>query len=224
VVDLGTAVWTALAVVAALLEGGGRVLDLSLYETTLALLPYQLTNYLANGTVARRYGTAFPLIAPYQVFAAQDGELMVVAGNDRLFRSLCGVLGAPELADDERFATNPRRLENREALIAELGRRFASVPAAVWLERLVEAGVPAAPVQDLAQVAEAEQTQALGILQQLGGFQTVALPFSADGERVGYGSPPPPLGEHSAELLAEAGYTEAEIAELAGSGVTLLRV
>jgi crotonobetainyl-CoA:carnitine CoA-transferase CaiB-like acyl-CoA transferase len=224
VVDLGTAVWTALAVIAALLEGGGRVLDLSLYETTLALLPYQLTNYLATGEVARRHGTAFPLIAPYQVFATQDGELMVVAGNDRLFRSLCGVLGAPELADDERFATNPLRLENRELLIPELERRFGSQPSAIWLERLVDAGVPAAPVQDVAQVAGSEQTRALGILQELGGFRTVALPFSADGERTEYGSPPPLLGEHSAELLGEAGYSEAEIAELAARGITLLRV
>jgi formyl-CoA transferase/CoA:oxalate CoA-transferase len=224
VVDLGTAVWTALAVIAALLEGGGRVLDLSLYETTLALLPYQLTNYVATGQVAGRHGTAFPLIAPYQVFATQDGELMVVAGNDRLFRSLCGVLGAPELADDERFATNPRRLENRELLIPELERRFGSQPSAIWLERLVDAGVPAAPVQDVAQVAGSEQTQALGILQELAGFRTVALPFSADGERMEYGSPPPLLGEHSAELLGEAGYSEAEIAELAARGITLLRV
>ncbi|HKD34251.1 MAG TPA: CoA transferase [Gaiellaceae bacterium] len=224
VVDLGTAVWTALAVVAALLEGGGRVLDLSLYETTLALLPYQLTNSLATGQVAGRHGTAFPLIVPYQVFATRDGELMVVAGNDRLFRSLCRVLGAPELADDERFATNPRRLENRQLLIPELERRFAAQPSAVWLERLVEAGVPAAPVHDVAQVAASEQTRALGILQELGGYRTVSLPFSADGVRVDYGSPPPLLGEHSVELLGQAGYSEAEIADLAARGITLRRV
>ena len=222
-VDLGTAVWTALAVVAAILEGRARVLDLSLYETTLALLPYQLTNYLAAGEVPGRYGTAFPLIAPYQVFGASDGELMVVAGNDRLFRALCEVLGVPELADDGRFATNPLRLENREVLIPELERRFAQEPASVWLERLVEAGVPAAPVQDVAQVAESEQTQALGILQELGGFQTVALPLSADRERIDYASAPPLLGEHSAEILGEAGYSETEIAELAAERITLLR-
>jgi crotonobetainyl-CoA:carnitine CoA-transferase CaiB-like acyl-CoA transferase len=223
-VDLGTAVWTALAVVAAILEGRGRVLDVSLYETTLALLPYQLTNYLATGEVPGRHGTAFPLIAPYQVFGTSDGELMVVAGNDRLFRSLCGALGLPELADDERFATNPLRLENREFLIPELERRFAEEPTSVWLERLVEAGVPAAPVQDVAQAAESEQTQALGILQELGGFRTVALPISADGERIDYASAPPVLGEHSAGILGEAGYSEAEIADLAAGGVTLLRV
>jgi formyl-CoA transferase/CoA:oxalate CoA-transferase len=222
-VDLGTAVWTALAIVAALHEGKGCVLDLSLYETTLALLPYQLANYLATGEVPRPHGTAFPLIVPYQVFATQDGELMVVAGNDRLFRSLCGALGAPELADDERFATNPLRVENRELLIPELQRRFAFEGAAVWLERLVAAGVPAAPVQDVEQVAESEQTLALGMFQELGAFRTVGLPLSVDRERPRYAGPPPLLGEHSGELLAEAGYSDAEIAELASAGITLLR-
>ena len=92
----------------------------------------------------------------------------------------------------------------------------------MWLERLREAGVPAAPVQDVAQVAESEQTQALGILQELAGFPTVGLPFSADGDRVAYRSQPPRLGEHSAEILAEAGYSDAAISELAATGVTMI--
>ena len=219
-VDLGTAAWAALAVLAALLDGRGRVLDLSLYETALALLPYQLANYLGTGEMAGREGTAFPLIAPYQVFSTRDGELMIVAGNDRLFRALCEVVGLPSLADDARFATNPLRVANREELIRTLEERFELERSAVWLERLREAGVPAAPVQDVAQVAESEQTQALGILQELAGFRTVGLPLSADGDRVGYGSPPPRLGEHSAEVLAEAGYSDAEVTELVEAGVT----
>jgi crotonobetainyl-CoA:carnitine CoA-transferase CaiB-like acyl-CoA transferase len=221
VVDLGTAVWTALAVVAAVLEGRGRVLHLSLYETTLALLPYQLTNYLATGEVPGREGSAFPLIAPYQVFRTKDGELMVVAGNDRLFRALCEALNLHELAGDSRFATNPLRVANRTELIPVLERRFADEPSAVWLELLRAAGVPAAPVQDVGQVAESEQTAALGILQEVGGFRTVAVPLSVDGNRVTYRSRPPRLGEHSAEVLAEAGYAETEIAELAAARVTV---
>ena len=82
---------------AALLEGRGRVLDLSLYETALALLAYQLTNYLATGEIPAREGSAFPLIVPYQVFRTRDGELMIVAGNDRLFRALCEVVGSQAL-------------------------------------------------------------------------------------------------------------------------------
>jgi len=221
-VDLGTAAWTALAVLAALLEGRGRVLDLSLYETALALLPYQLTNYLATGDIPGREGTAFPLIAPYQVFRTQDGELMIVAGNDRLFRALGEVVGLPGLADDARFATNPLLVANRTDLIPLLEQRLELERSAVGLDRLREAGVPVASVQDVAQVAESEQTRALGILQELAGFSTVGLPLSADGDRVAYGSPPPRLGEHSAEILAEAGYSDAEITELAEADVTLL--
>ena len=222
VVDLGTAVWTALAVVAAVLEGRGRVVDISLYETTLALLPYQLTNYLGTGEVPGRQGSAFPLIAPYQVFRTKDGELMVLAGNDRLVRALCEALHLDELSGDPRFATNPLRVANRTELIPVLERRFAAEPSLVWLELLRAAGVPAAPVQDVGQVAESEQTAALGILQEIGGFRTVAAPVSVDGDRVTYPSPPPRLGEHSAEVLAEAGYSETEITELAAARVTLV--
>lgn len=222
VVDLGTAVWTALAVVAAVLEGRGRVLDLSLYETTLALLPYQLTNYLGTGEVPGREGSAFPLIAPYQVFRTKDGELMVLAGNDRLFRALCGALDLHELSGDPRFATNPLRVANRTELIPVLERRFAEEPSVVWLELLRAAGVPAAPVQDVGQVAESEQTAALGIFQELEGTRTVAVPLSVDGHRVTYPSRPPRLGEHSAAVLAEAGYAETEIAGLAAAHVTLV--
>lgn len=222
VVDLGTAVWTALAVLAALIDGRGCVLDLSLYETTLALMPYQLTSYLATGEMPGREGSAFPLIAPYQVFRTADGELMVVAGNDRLFRALCDVLGLSELAEDPRFATNPLRIANKAELIPPLEKRFAAEESATWLERLNEAGVPAAPVQNVAQVAESEQTQALGILQVLAGHNSVALPLSVDDDRIGYATPPPALGDHSAEVLAEAGYSEAEVADLAAAGVTRL--
>ena len=106
-IDIGTGVWAALAIVAALHEGQGRTLDLSLYETALSLVPYQLVDVLAGGAPAGRHGTAFPLIVPYQVFETADGELMIVAANDRLFEKACQAVGAPELASDERFAHEP---------------------------------------------------------------------------------------------------------------------
>ena len=217
-IDIGTGVWAALAIVAALHEGQGRTLDLSLYETALSLVPYQLVDVLAGGTPGGRHGTAFPLIVPYQVFQTADGELMIVAANDRLFEKTCRVLGAPELAGDDRFATNPLRVANREQLIPLLQERIGTETTADLLARLRDAGVPASPVNDLAAVAEEEQLRTSGILQELAGRELVSPPFSVDCERVRYGSEPPLLGQHSREILAEAGYSEAEIGALVEAG------
>jgi crotonobetainyl-CoA:carnitine CoA-transferase CaiB-like acyl-CoA transferase len=222
-IDQGTGVWAALAIVAALHEGKGRELDLSLFETGVSLVPYHLMAYLATGEVPGRHGTAFPLIVPYQSFAARDGELMVATPNDRLFAAL---LRALELPDDARFATNPERVAHRHEVVALLAGRFAEEDVETWLERLADAGVPAAPVQDVGQVANQEQTHALGLLQPLPhpdapDLVEVAPPLSADGERVRHRAPPPRLGEHSAEVLAEAGYSAAEIERLFAAGVVV---
>ena len=222
-IDIGTGVWAALAIVAALHEGRGRTLDLSLYETALSLVPYQLVDVLAGGAPAGRHGTAFPLIVPYQVFETADGELMIVAANDRLFERTCRAVGAPELAADTRFTTNPLRVANRKQLIPLLQERIGSQTTADLLARLREAGVPASPVNDLAAVAEEEQLRATGILQELAGRELVSPPFSADGERVRYRSGPPLLGQHSREILTEAGLAEPEIEALAEAGVVRLR-
>ena len=218
-IDIGTGVWAALAIVAALHEGEGRTLDLSLYETALSLLPYQLSDVLGGAPPGGRHGTAFPLIAPYEVFPTADGELMIVAGNDRLFASLCTVVAAPGLATDPRFTSNPLRVEHREELRAALRPLLAAHATDDLLERLRVAGVPASPVLDVSEVAAHEQTLATGMLQELAAGTIIAPPVSADGERVLHRGDPPLLGQHTAAILVEAGYAESEIEELAAAGV-----
>jgi crotonobetainyl-CoA:carnitine CoA-transferase CaiB-like acyl-CoA transferase len=212
-VDYATAWWAAIGVLAALHAGGGHTVEVSLLETALALAGYHVSDALA-GAEPSKQGSAFPHIAPYEVFPTADGEVMLAVGNDRLFERLRVALA---LDDDPRFATNAARVRHRAVLAGVLRDRLRTQSTATWLERLD--GLPVAPVQTVREAAEHEQTRALGILQELGGRTRLAEPLSVDGERVVHTAPPPPLGEHTDELLAEAGYSAAEVDALRGAGV-----
>ena len=230
-IDQGTGTWAALGVLAALLERGrtgeGTVVDVSLYETALGYIGYHLAGYLADGTVPTGQGTIFPMVAPYQVFPTADGELMVAGGNDRLFVAICDVLELSGLVSDERFRRNQDRVANREALVAILSDRLREGTTADWHERLTAAGVPAAPVADVADVVASPQTEALDFFQPLAhptiaDLRLPALPLSFGRERLRHTSAPPLVGQHSRDVLREAGLGDEEIETLGREGVVRL--
>jgi crotonobetainyl-CoA:carnitine CoA-transferase CaiB-like acyl-CoA transferase len=221
-IDHATGMYAAFAILAALKEGGGHTLDVSLWETALSFVSYHLIGNLATGAVPTPQGTAFHAIAPYQVFPTADGGLMITAANDGIFRRLVAAIGVPELGADERFATNPDRVRNRAALVESLSARLREDTRAAWLAKLEAARVPAAPVQDIGEVTADPQTEAVGILQRLGEFTTLGPSFSVDGERPEYATPPPPVGAHSAAVLREVGYPDEKISALADEGVIRL--
>jgi crotonobetainyl-CoA:carnitine CoA-transferase CaiB-like acyl-CoA transferase len=228
IVDQGAGLWAAIGILAALRERdrgrGAQLVDTSLFETALNWVPYQLLGWLAGGGLPHAEGSGMGLIAPYEAFATADGWIMVAAGNDRLFEALCEALQCTELARDARFATNAARVEHRGELSSVLGERLRVHATQHWLGRLVHAGVPAAPVQDIAQVATDAQTAALQMLQPLvhpriPDLLMVALPLSVNRARIAHRSPAPLLGQSSREVLAWAGYREGEIEELIDTGV-----
>jgi crotonobetainyl-CoA:carnitine CoA-transferase CaiB-like acyl-CoA transferase len=206
--DMGTGLWAAIGVLAALFRrqatGAGEAVSVSLYETAIAWGGVQIADYLASGVLPGRWGSGTAAIVPHQAFECADATIMVAAGNDGLFRRLCGVLDIASLADDPRFATNGARVTNREALIARLQQAFGAKPAAHWLATLDAAGIPCGPIQSIDQVVVHEQTRALDLLKTTsdGAATIVGLPISFDGERPGAIGKTPKLGEHN-HLLAQ---------------------
>jgi crotonobetainyl-CoA:carnitine CoA-transferase CaiB-like acyl-CoA transferase len=153
--------------------------------------------------VPRRHGSGTFGIVPYRGYATRDGHLVIGAGNDKLFRALARVLGHPALADDARFADNPQRVRNRDALDAMIEAVTVTKTSAEWQALLEAAGVPSAPMQSVDQVLAHPQTQALGMVQPSpdGRLTLMGLPLSFDGERPPFRLAPPQLGEHTDEVL-----------------------
>jgi formyl-CoA transferase/CoA:oxalate CoA-transferase len=216
VIDMGTGMWAAMSVLAALLQrqrdGRGRRIVTSLYETGLAWMSYHLASYWGAGEAPGRYGSAASMIVPYQAFPTRDGHLMIAAPNDGLFGRLCAALGHAEWAADARFAHNPDRVAHRDELTALIGEATSGRSTEELAASLQAAGVPCSPIRDAAGAAQDPQTLASGMVQALDhpaidGFRSLGLPFLLDGERPPLRRPPPGLGEHQAEVLEELGLT-----------------
>ena len=229
IVDITAGLQAAVAILTALQHrdrtGEGQQIDIALYDTQLSWLANVASGYLLSGDPPRRYGNAHGTVVPYQTFATADGHLMLAVGNDGQFASLAGVVGEPAWADDERFATNPARVQHRDQLIPALADHFRQRATDEWIARLRAVGVPCGPVNDIPTALETPQAEDRQMVQTVtdGNGDRIRLVGPVpklDRTPAQIFRPPPLLGEHTDELLQEKlALTGAEIQALHDNGV-----
>jgi succinate---hydroxymethylglutarate CoA-transferase len=210
IVDVCTGMLAGNAILAALnarhRTGKGQKVELSLYETSLAMLVNVAANYLAAGRDGGRFGNGHPSIVPYTTYQAADAMLALAIGNERQFARCAQVLGHPEWAVDERFASNSARVENRIHLDALINAALARDKADAWLARLKAVGVPCGKINSVAQALDDPQTAARAMIETIehpaiGALQMLGIPFKFADTECAVRRPPPLLGEHSDEIL-----------------------
>ncbi len=228
VTDLGTGMFAAYGVLCALQarerSGRGQRVDCSLFETGIAWSVWQTAKYLDTGEPPGRMGSAHPLSAPYQAFPTADGYIVIGAGSQPLYRRLCTLLGVEELIADPRFDTQPKRMRRYQELAALLGERTLLQSAEQLLCALAEAGIPAGPINDVAQMLEDSQALARQMVIEtehpaFGPLRTIGNPVKLSETPWALRRLAPKLGEHGDAILHEAGYSDAEIAALREAGV-----
>jgi len=228
--DITAGILAAMGVAAAyarkLQTGEGQKVDTSLFEAAIIHTYWQSAIAFATGVAPGPMGSAHPLNAPYQAFRTADGWINVGAANQKNWERFLAVIEAPELNDDARFSSNDRRMANLAALVEILTERLAARPSEEWLARLREAGVPAGPVLDINQMHEDPQVIARDMVPETahpvaGPVRTLGLPVKFSATPGSITAPAPRLGEHTRQILAEAGYRRQEIERLVDEGAAI---
>ncbi|OMG73573.1 CaiB/BaiF CoA transferase family protein [Burkholderia ubonensis] len=224
IADLATGLYSTIAVLAALAHrdrtGEGQYIDMALLDVQVALLANMNTNFLASGKPPVRWGNAHPNIVPYQTFQTSDGWIIVAVGNDGQFRKFVEAGGRPELADDERFATNPSRVRHRDTLVPILAEMVKARDKADWIGALEAAGVPCGPINELDEVFDNEQVVARGMQVSLphpcgADVKLVRNPIRMSATPPDARTAPPLLGAQTEDVLRDLlGYDDVRIAAL----------
>jgi crotonobetainyl-CoA:carnitine CoA-transferase CaiB-like acyl-CoA transferase len=216
--DLSAGLFCAVAILSAVIArertGRGQRIDTSLFEGALALSIWETAELWSTGGVPQPHGSAHRVTAPYQALRTADGHITVGGNNQKLWQKLCEAIGRPELVEDTRFATNDDRMANRPELAAELESALAARTTGEWVEALIEAGVPCGPIHDYRQVFEDEHTQAREMEVRMDGVRMLGIPVKMSDTPGAIRRTAPQIGEHTAEVLREAGFTDEEIEPL----------
>jgi crotonobetainyl-CoA:carnitine CoA-transferase CaiB-like acyl-CoA transferase len=209
VTDIFTGVYATTAILAALHQrastGKGQHIDMALFDVATAIMANQAMNYLASGTAPMRMGNAHPNIVPYSVFDCADGWIIIATGNDGQYRRLCAVLGLDTLAEAPDYLTNADRIANRAALTEAISERTRQWNKADLLSACEKQGVPAGPINDMAEVFDDPQIMARGMQITCDGVPGVRSPMTFSGAELATGTPSPKLGEHDAEIRGRRG-------------------
>ncbi|MFS2052817.1 CaiB/BaiF CoA transferase family protein [Variovorax sp. Varisp41] len=225
--DLGAGLFAAYGILSAVigrgLTGEGQFVDASLFETALGLSVWESAEYWGTGQVPTPIGSANRMSAPYQAVRASDRPFVIGAANPKLWTALCGVIGREDLVRDARFTDNVLRIRNRVVLIEELEREFARRTATEWVDALLAAGVPAAPIYDYAEALASEQAVARNMVLKIqhpveGETRALGFPVKLGGTPQQVRHPAPLLGQHTEQVLGEIGMTAEDIAALRRSG------
>jgi crotonobetainyl-CoA:carnitine CoA-transferase CaiB-like acyl-CoA transferase len=223
IADIAGGMFAAFGIVTALFNrqktGKGQMVDVSLLDSQVAWLTYRAGAYFASGEVPQPVGSGHPVIVPYQAFKAKDVYINIAVGNDQLWQKFCKAVGLESVMDDPKFATNAKRVENREAIVKIVGDLIVTKAGEEWLSILEEAGVPCGPIYSVDKIFSDPQVLHRQMMKELdhakaGKIKVTGIPVKLSDTPGDVKTPPPFLGEHTQEVLKDLGYSDGDLEKL----------